>query len=175
MSIQYGSYGFICEDGLDPAPLVLYDFGIERRQNEPYFYNNRARANYDGYLFQYTMDGIGYFETESGRQHSVSSIEKGHEWIGSHFNEPFSIAELCDKLQVSPPHFSRQFRARYGVTPLSHINRLRLEYALSLLLNSSLPVQEIAIKSGFSDGNYFAKVFRKYLGMSPTEYRDSRL
>lgn len=276
---KFGSYGFLNDDGLTPAPLILYDLGVEHRQNENYFFDNASRSNYEGFLFQYTLEGSGYFEIggnkekmeagsaflvsfpdesryyidsapdhgwrffylhfdgylaqqivsaiqeksgsclhfhdspsflnvfrqeytalQSGKHYEkyeascflyqfltfllretelhgkpiVSTIEKGRQWLNQHYASPFSLSELCDRLHISLPHFSRQFHSRYGISPLAYLNHLRLECAITLLLNSTLSMKEIAGKCGFSDSNYFAKVFRKHVGMSPSEYRLSR-
>lgn len=66
MTLQtYGTFGFLNPGQLAEEPLMLLDFGIEKRQSEKYdFYNNDR--DYDGFLFQYTFQGEGVFETEEG-------------------------------------------------------------------------------------------------------------
>jgi YesN/AraC family two-component response regulator len=54
-----------------------------------------------------------------------------------------------------------------------YVNRKRVEYALSLLNTTSLQVQTIAQQCGIMDVNYFTKTFKKYIGMTPTRYRDA--
>jgi AraC family transcriptional regulator, arabinose operon regulatory protein len=63
--IQYetGSYGFLNLDKLKPSPLTLLDFGIERRHDEIYDFDNSSRTM-EGYLFQYTLKGYGIYETD---------------------------------------------------------------------------------------------------------------
>lgn len=56
---DYGSFGFLPIDGLTPAPLLLLDFGIEKRRLEHYEWDNAKRPDYNGYLFQYTLSGLG--------------------------------------------------------------------------------------------------------------------
>lgn len=64
MTIQnYGTYGFLNPGQLPDEPLLLLDFGIEKRQAEHYDFTNINR-DYDGYLFQYTLQGKGLFEAE---------------------------------------------------------------------------------------------------------------
>lgn len=65
---MYDSYGYYyCMDfsGSEEEPCQMVDCGIEMRQDEFYDFNNRNRPNYDGYLLQYTMNGTGYYESES--------------------------------------------------------------------------------------------------------------
>lgn len=71
-SENYGSFGFLQSGSLTDEPLVLLDFGLEKRQNETYDYDN-ANRDYSGYLFQYTLDGQGVFE----RQQHTESLPAG--------------------------------------------------------------------------------------------------
>lgn len=61
----YGTFGFLNPGQLAEEPLMLLDFGIEKRQSEKYDFYNDDR-DYDGFLFQYTFQGEGVFETEEG-------------------------------------------------------------------------------------------------------------
>ncbi|MFR8340635.1 MAG: hypothetical protein ACLVAW_30330 [Eisenbergiella massiliensis] len=66
MTLQtYGTFGFLNPGQLAEEPLMLLDFGIEKRQSEKYDFYNDDR-DYDGFLFQYTFQGEGVFETEEG-------------------------------------------------------------------------------------------------------------
>ena len=60
---QYGTYGFLSAGQMPDTPLTLLDFGLERRCDETYDFDNRSR-DYAGYLFQYTLSGQGAFEAE---------------------------------------------------------------------------------------------------------------
>lgn len=62
MSFSYGNFGFLNLDELQPAPFLLLDFGIEKRCLELYDWDNRRRPDYGGYLFQYTLRGLGKLE-----------------------------------------------------------------------------------------------------------------
>ena len=72
MTLQtYGTFGFLNPGQLAEEPLMLLDFGIEKRQSEKYDFYNDDR-DYDGFLFQYTFQGEGVFETEEGSRRPVS-------------------------------------------------------------------------------------------------------
>ena len=60
---QYGTYGFLSAGQMPDTPLTLLDFGLEKRCDETYDFDNRNR-DYTGYLFQYTLSGQGAFEAE---------------------------------------------------------------------------------------------------------------
>lgn len=63
ISYQFGNFGFLKEESLPDAPLFLMDTGVERRSEEAYFFDNRTRPAYEGYLLQYTLKGCGIYQT----------------------------------------------------------------------------------------------------------------
>ena len=103
----------------------------------------------------------------------TSAVEQGYQWIKEHYKDNFSMQEIADKIGITLSHFTRQFKEFYDITPGKYQNQLRLEYAMRMMLNTELSVEEISRACGFQDANYFSKVFRKGVGMSPTEYRQS--
>lgn len=67
--------------------------------------------------------------------------------------------------------FSRSFRREIGISPIEYLSNVRLEHAMQLLTTTNLSINEIAVLSGFSNGNYFAKVFKRKLGFTPSDYK----
>ncbi|MFW6291655.1 MAG: helix-turn-helix domain-containing protein [Spirochaetota bacterium] len=90
----------------------------------------------------------------------------------NHSGRPLRVAEVARAAGLSPSHFSRVFRAEMGETFVSSLNRIRCERAGELLRSTTLPVQEIAHRCGFSDHSYFTKVFRTVTGTPPSALRD---
>jgi AraC-like DNA-binding protein len=94
----------------------------------------------------------------------------GH--IVSNLEHPLPVEELAKVAGLSRAHFSRIFAASEGVPPAEFVLQKRLERAIKLLTKTdSMPVKEVAIRSGFRDANYFSKVFRRAYGTNPTEFR----
>lgn len=102
-------------------------------------------------------------------------IEMGKEYIQKHFNEDISVTEVAEHLYVTPNYLSRIFKKETGEGCAEYINQVRMEKAKALLKNTLYLAYEIAEMVGFRDANYFSLAFKKYTGMSPTEYRDSIL
>lgn len=92
-------------------------------------------------------------------------------YFKEHFSSLSGIGEAADFCSVSQEHLTRLFKKETGQTPLQYLTRLRMENALFLLLNTSDSVASIARACGFENGNYFARVFRRYLNCSPEDYR----
>ncbi len=94
------------------------------------------------------------------------------EHIGAHLHQPLPVNELAQLSGLSRAHFSRVFAAQQGVPPAQFVLQKRLDRAVKLLtMAADLPVKDISGMCGFDDPNYFAKVFRRGFGVSPTELR----
>lgn len=279
MSWNYGSYSFLNYDRIAVDTLSINDLGLELRQNEIYEYQNKNR-DYSGFLFQYTLEGDGVYETPNERfilskgsgffitfpedshyylpldkapnhywvyfyihfsgpaanaffkrikelKGPVFSLElnsppilqffslyeslktgsqlkryKGSEWLYNflvtllrylespsnqikhsyvtaaqnwmheHFMEQINLETISTTLDVSFSHLSRQFHKELGITPIGYLTHIRVENAMQLLLNTNLTINNISKECGFSDCNYFTKVFKKKLQITPTEYRN---
>jgi AraC-like DNA-binding protein len=92
--------------------------------------------------------------------------------ILANLDKPLPVEELARISGLSRAHFSRVFATSEGMPPAEFVLQKRLQRAVKLLTKTaSLPVKEVAIMSGFDDPNYFAKVFRRVFGASPTEFR----
>lgn len=84
------------------------------------------------------------------------------------------LESTLTQLGFSYPHLCRVFTNTYGVSPLTYYNNVRMERARLLLRDTLYPVNEIAIKTGFSSPAYFTRLFTRYAGKSPRAYRNAR-
>jgi AraC family transcriptional regulator len=85
--------------------------------------------------------------------------------------ESLSLAEIANELNMSQYHFSRLFKQSMGISPYQYVMRLRIERAEYLLRTTSLTVAEIAKQTGFSNQNQLTIQFRKFTGVTPSNYR----
>ena len=81
-----------------------------------------------------------------------------------------SIRDISESLGMSYEHLERVFKSCFGVSPLTYLNRLRIERAKNLLSSGRYTVSDAASAAGFNDGAYFSRAFRKYTGLSPSEF-----
>lgn len=81
------------------------------------------------------------------------------------------VGTLANLVGMSEGHFHRTFRITTGQTPLQFINELRVQRAIQILAQHPTNTAELALSVGFSSPTYFARVFRKVVGCSPSEYR----
>lgn len=90
----------------------------------------------------------------------------------NYYNTDLNLDEVADAVGLSKYHLCREFNHLYGISPGKYLANLRLQKSCALLLQSRQhTIAEIASMVGFSNDNYFCKVFRKAFGTTPTQYR----
>lgn len=93
------------------------------------------------------------------------------EYIRSNTSAKIAVSDLADFCHCSESYLSRIFKRRTGVNINIYINKVKIEQAKNNLLLSHDSIAEIASSVGFSDPNYFTRVFTQIIGVSPTEFR----
>ena len=89
----------------------------------------------------------------------------------AHCAETLGLEALAAQHDVSPFHLSRCFTQELGLSLTDLLTTIRVERAKELLKDGTAPVKTVAAQVGYGDANYFAKVFRRTTGLSPTEYQ----
>lgn len=95
------------------------------------------------------------------------------EFIDKSFMKPITLADMAQVSGMSNSHFSALFHEFFHQPPMEYLNAYRIERACLYLINSDIPVTEVAYRCGFNDSAYFAKVFKKYKNITPKKYRSS--
>jgi transcriptional regulator GlxA family with amidase domain len=94
-----------------------------------------------------------------------------HDWIRSHLADDLSLSVLAHQAGMSERSFSRHYAEAAGQTPARAIERLRVEAAQNLLLESRLPVKRIALRCGFGSEETMRRSFLRLLTVTPQDYR----
>ena len=102
--------------------------------------------------------------------HSRELAENIKQYIGSHYAEDLSVERLCNIFDCSRTTLMNSFKRKYNITLGNYIRDFRLEKAAEML-KSQKSIKEISIDTGFSEQNYFSKVFYGKYNMPPSEYR----
>ena len=92
-------------------------------------------------------------------------------FICQRYSEPLTSAEIARAVGFSPNYLSRRFRAETGIGLHEYIVFVRLQHAAQELVSTSDSITTIALRSGFSDSNYFKDSFKKKYGITPRDYR----
>ncbi|MCR1952369.1 response regulator [Clostridium sp. DSM 100503] len=114
---------------------------------------------------------INYDKDKSNDNDKVKLFRKVEEYIISNIKEELSLESIAKNFNLSSCYFSRNFKEFIGCNLSDYINSLRIKKAKELLNNNEMSIKEIGYEVGYSDPNYFSKVFKKYEGYSPTEYK----
>ena len=93
------------------------------------------------------------------------------DYIQQHFAEPIALETLASLATFSPSYFSRLFKACTGIGVTEYIQQVRVHRACQLLRETSRSVPEISEEIGYGDANYFGKVFKRQIGLTPAAYR----
>ncbi len=112
----------------------------------------------------------GEKDLDSAMMHLANAVS----YIEDHYLDPITLEEIAEKSNISVRHLNRIFKAYYQTTPISYLQRLRLERACMLLKQTHLSVTDISYACGFNDSNYLARQFKKAYGLSPQAYRKNR-
>ena len=122
-------------------------------------------------LLAYIKQVSGLMETTSEGNSPLSCVEQATRFIKQNYYIELDVQTLCDYVNYSRSYLSRVFRRETGLTIPEYINRIRMENAMELLRETSLSMREIAASVGIHDSFYFSKLFKKFIGQTPREYR----
>ncbi len=95
------------------------------------------------------------------------------EYIDKNFDSQIALTVLTQKFNCSKSTLTHSFRTEYNCSIIEYLIKVRLENSIKLLKNSNLSIKEIASKCGFSDQNYFSRLFTQKMSCSPTEFKNS--
>jgi len=162
--------------------------------NGPYLYIGRspeARELFEKMIhelqmhqFQYEMFLCSHFtmllsclsrhlmmQTSSPLTRHQESLSQIIEFIHAHLYEEIPVEELARSCSMSTSHFIHQFKSFTGFSPHTYQTRLRLERAKELMYSTTMNISEIAFAVGYDNPLYFSRLFRRHMGLSPSEYR----
>ena len=108
---------------------------------------------------------------ESGRIMKIGQVIAHME---SHFDENLKIPDLAKMVGMSDRNFYRFYHRVKGESPLAYLQRLRIAKGARILQTSDKNVSEAAMECGFNDSNYFARQFRRILGVSPRQFQNGK-
>ena len=170
--------GFLCAQAFKDEPTLLSPADSQkiREQIRHLLYLSEAKdVGYelamlsDLYAILYTL----YRYSKSGNRLALQNelIRPSVRYLQRHdLTRKWSMKEVAALSGISETYFRTLFLQQFGCTPLQYLNIRKINRAKELL-TTSLSIKEIAKACGFSDANYFSRVFQKSEGMSPGEYR----
>ena len=95
------------------------------------------------------------------------------EYLNEHYNDEISLESITKKFNINRNKLNNIFLNKTSKTCLNYLMDLRIDMAKIILANTELPVSEVAGRVGYSDSNYFTKIFKKMTGSTPSAFRNS--
>lgn len=164
--------------------LIELDTVSSFRLEEIYFELDKKLSEYDsassfpvyqslGNMFDLLFKKVFCPEAEeSKKQHIESRLQNAHSRIEQKLRDKLLLRDLAQIAGMSPEHFCREFKKKYGEPPLEMRNRLRINAAMKLIRYSDRPIKQIADELGYSDIYHFSKAFKKQTKCSPGKFRN---
>lgn len=110
-----------------------------------------------------------------GNERVTPAVRIVKRYISEHYQEEISLSTAAEKVNISPVYLSRLFKKEEGINFLDYLNQYRIDAAKKLLQNPQYNVLEAADMTGFKNTRYFSKIFKKNVGLTPSEYRKRHL
>ncbi len=159
------------------SPYTFYNFRFQIIKDFPAedldrFYQYFGDNNLLAISSFYKMLAVLYSDMQEEKvSDSRRAVEPTIAYIENHFSEPVSITQLCRLCHCSESWLFKTFRAATGVSPIAYKHNILIQHALDMLTNTTLPIEEISSRLGFTSANYFRRVFFKITGKTPREIR----
>ena len=112
------------------------------------------------------------FAWQDGKRYDA--VEEIRDYVQQHYMEDLSVACLARKYHLNATYLSSVFKERNNIALSSYIEGIRMEKAKKILREDWGNITEAAMAVGYSDANYFTKVFKKYTGMTPRQWRKTK-
>lgn len=165
------------------APMVCQ---LNPDQFTPYFLKIHSEYYHQSYGRDLMMQAaivqicITILRNMKGRESAVTqnprtAIQEAVLYVRTHFRRPLTVDEMSELVHLTPNYFSEYFKRQTGENFSAYVQKLRLEFALSLLTVTQLSVKEIAEESGFNSPAYFSNAFKDRYGLAPEFFRKQKL
>ncbi len=116
---------------------------------------------------------ISESEKDGAKKKQRSVAAKVREYLRIHARENIGVAELSGIFHYNPDYLTHIFRLEYGTTICAYINLVRTDDAKKILIETDMKINDVALAVGFGDEKYFMKTFKKLVGVTPSEFRQS--
>jgi len=124
------------------------------------------------FALQWHQDGLAPYIVFEGRtDHGDGEIQSAQQWLGAHFSLANPVEEVIRQSKLAERTFKRRFVAATGMTPITYVQRLRIEDAKRRLERTDASVDEISWRVGYEDPAFFRRLFRQTTGLTPSAYR----
>ena len=160
---------------LTPQAIEQIDQLVQLIEHEWNNYDNYSNTIIQGLVIQFFVTALRgqTFSSQNDvilKETHFSLINAIH-YVQCHYVEDPSLRETAEAVHLSDSYLSRLFTSRLDTTYSRFLTGIKISHAMALLVNTNLPIMEIAGQCGYDNSNYFSDSFKKIVGVSPLKYR----
>ena len=166
-------HNYIISLGVHSRLVTSFEYILECRQTN---YDTASFINVANMLRQ-MLSHIALIGTVSIRQHAKHQLdlELVHSLMEASVHEKLELDTLAKEVNLSKFHFIKKYRELTGSTPVNHFIHLKIKRACDLLDITNKSIKEVSYAIGYEDAYYFSRIFKKVMGISPSQYRNTSL
>ncbi|MFC0469213.1 AraC family transcriptional regulator [Halalkalibacter kiskunsagensis] len=147
--------------------FMIYQQAYDKDLIDQYYASARA--------YEFIMECYRYFKQFKSKDNLPDRVIRAREFIDTYYyRNALTIEDIANAAGLSKYYLIKRFKETIHMTPIQYLTKVRLEQAIQLLRYTDVTIKEIAIQVGYANDNYFNKVFRKVVGMSPGEFRNNK-
>ena len=124
---------------------------------------------YETFWSGFLSEAAGWIKRKKEARDPITSFV--FDYLERHYGEDLSLELLADKLNITGAYLSTYFKEKTGMNFSDYLNGMRVNIAKEMLLHSSLKIQDVATKVGYHNVNSFIRMFKRYAGLPPGEFR----
>ena len=167
MLILQLTYMMMPENGMEPK--------AEEMNLEKFLYDDVSSkfANVEE-IFDYLLQLLNTEGVEESIIHIPATVSKLKQYLYDHFSEELNLTRISRQFYLTPSYLCEIFKKYTGCTITGYLLKIRMEKASDILLHTELSLVEIAAQVGYSDYNYFSRLFKRYFNLSPNSFRKNK-
>lgn len=122
------------------------------------------------YAYQTFVNITSYTKPQNSIDYSNHIVKATREYLENHYADDISLEAMAEHVNISPQYFSKLIKKTTGFNFIDWVSMLRVKKAKELLTNSNFTVKEVCFMVGYKDPNYFSRIFKKRIGITPSEF-----
>lgn len=125
--------------------------------------------------FEIVVDSIFEEIYKQNNNSKNTYIQSAMEYVEKNIKRNITLEEVARHISITPHYLSKIFKKEVGVNFITYVTDRKIDLAKKMLEDESIPIVNISIELSFNQANYFSKVFKKKVGLTPSEYREKSL
>lgn len=175
-AIRFGVYDYIIKpideaelsDALSKTKSVILK---ERENYEEKLKDIKSTVQLNQYLNVLVQDILNQYSSKN----EVNPVEVAKSLVENNYHLNISLGQLANCVHLNPTYFCGLFKKETGMSFIEYRTLIRIKNAKRLLSDSDMTVCEISSKTGYTDPKHFYKLFKRFVGMTPSEFRDIKI